>query len=404
MITTTTTTGDYARHCHGCGWGGERLPIDERQQHCTRLGIYWGLCPECGRLVTYHRGSTCRGPIEAGESPEETADRWHAPDILARTDRQVHDRRRSELATWARETCTADDLLAIAGERRLCEGTAACGGQYYESEHARRPIVREAVERMRVRQTRRRDRQIAEQARSAEPGRILRLAAEREQARRAEREARILRRIEPLVRRQIDGLYRTATAGDHTLTVRLGEPRATGESSRGDRYSRRCTWRRTDSHHRITVPERWKERVYDRGLARIGGHFCLDARKVRGRRGQYDVVLAVQEAGFSIGTQRARVLIESELPAAGEDDRVQITLPRVVAHSREGTVVRDDDGRVVQVVVYCPTTGERHHLTVPPRFGRRSFGRGESEADRVHAAIAWTFGLRPEDYRPAVQS
>lgn len=91
---------------------------------------------------------------------------------------------------------------------------------------------------------------------------------------------------------------------------------------------------------------------------------------------------------------------------AGSDDRLQVRSPYAVADAGDrGLIVTDNPfrPRVVQVVVTDATTGLRHHLTVPPRFGKR-LAAGESAADRVLAAIAWTFGLAAAQYAPAVEA
>jgi hypothetical protein len=88
------------------------------------------------------------------------------------------------------------------------------------------------------------------------------------------------------------------------------------------------------------------------------------------------------------------------------------------------------------LIVRDSTTGERHTIRVPPRFGRTSAtlrGMGWRDDDilgspregealhsiqdyrggvpedvathaRIHAAVAWTFGKRPAEYRPDVEA
>ncbi len=220
--------------------------------------------------------------------------------------------------------------------------------------------------------------------------------------RREERAERTRQAVEAAIRPHYDACrYDQATAGEHTFKVWLGEIAATwSESSKGDTYSRRCTWRRTDSAHRLTVPARWRERVERRGLATLGSRLVLDARRVRGQDAVYEMVWVEQGRGFSLDVERGRVLVAHEYAESGGDDMLQIDgVPRVVAYSDEGVVIRSRDGRIVQVVVRDATTGKRHQITVPPKYGR-DLAKGKVEADRVHAAIAWTFGLRPDQYRP----
>ena len=55
------------------------------------------------------------------------------------------------------------------------------------------------------------------------------------------------------------------------------------------------------------------------------------------------------------------------------------------------------------LVLRDATTGERHILRVPPRFGSTrsaTWRRARSAEDLIHAATAWTFGLRPAQYQP----
>jgi len=64
----------------------------------------------------------------------------------------------------------------------------------------------------------------------------------------------------------------------------------------------------------------------------------------------------------------------------------------------------------VYLVVRDATSGERHVMRIPPRFGRytsatyhRYMDRGD-RAGLIRAAVAWTFGLRPEEYHPQVEA
>ena len=74
-----------------------------------------------------------------------------------------------------------------------------------------------------------------------------------------------------------------------------------------------------------------------------------------------------------------------------------------------GVILSDDLARprLVQVVVRDPSTGFRHHLTVPPRFGNphtKTFQNLRTSAARIQAALAWTFGIKPEEYAPALEA
>ena len=55
------------------------------------------------------------------------------------------------------------------------------------------------------------------------------------------------------------------------------------------------------------------------------------------------------------------------------------------------------------LVLRDSTTGERHILRIPPRFGSTrsaTWRRARSAEDLIQAATAWTFGLRPSQYQP----
>jgi len=109
--------------------------------------------------------------------------------------------------------------------------------------------------------------------------------------------------------------------------------------------------------------------------------------------------------------ERIRRILEHVGPP-GEDDRVNLSLARarIRAHVPGlGVILSDDRARtqLAQVVVRDPSTGHRHHLSVPPRFGnpRTKTFRGLRTAEaRIHAAVAWTFGMRPEEYEPALEA
>jgi len=109
--------------------------------------------------------------------------------------------------------------------------------------------------------------------------------------------------------------------------------------------------------------------------------------------------------------ERIRRLLERVGPP-GEDDRVNLSLAwaRIRAHVPGlGVILSDDLARtqMAQVVVRDPSTGFRHHLSVPPRFGNprtKTFRELRTAEARIHAAVAWTFGMRPDEYEPALEA
>jgi hypothetical protein len=111
---------------------------------------------------------------------------------------------------------------------------------------------------------------------------------------------------------------------------------------------------------------------------------------------------------------RARRLqrILDRIGPPGWDDRLNLALhvARVRAHvPRVGAILSDDLARpqVVQVVVRDPSTGLRHHISVPPRFGdpqSKTFQKLGNSVARIQAALAWTFDFKPEEYAPALEA
>jgi len=56
---------------------------------------------------------------------------------------------------------------------------------------------------------------------------------------------------------------------------------------------------------------------------------------------------------------------------------------------------------VVQVVVTDSSTGERHHIQVPPRFGdpnSKTYQKYKARGELARAALAWSFDIPVEDY------
>jgi hypothetical protein len=109
--------------------------------------------------------------------------------------------------------------------------------------------------------------------------------------------------------------------------------------------------------------------------------------------------------------ERLRRFLE-RLGPPGEDDRMNLNLWTARARGYVpalGLILSDDLARtrVVQVVVRDPSTGLRHHISVPPRFGNpqaKTFQRLGNARARIHAAVAWTFGMKPEEYEPTLEA
>ena len=144
-------------------------------------------------------------------------------------------------------------------------------------------------------------------------------------------------------------------------------------------------------------------------------HSFLFLPKASDRDGLYHCWTLTFPARFhwkwTLETDRLLRILE-QLGPPGEDDRVNLAprRSRVRAHVPGlGVIVSDRRPRpqLVQVVVRDPSTGFRHHLSVPPRFGNprsKIYQKlGTSEA-RIRAALAWTFGMKPEEYEPALEA
>lgn len=122
------------------------------------------------------------------------------------------------------------------------------------------------------------------------------------------------------------------------------------------------------------------------------------------------------DADTILGANVTEQRLTRRFGAAGQDDSLRIRRPYCIARAREGWIIADRPDElveayvcgawrrkgepVVQVVVRDPATGRRHHLTVPPKFGVPL--KKESAANRVHAALAWTFGRSPRTYAPTI--
>lgn len=211
---------------------------------------------------------------------------------------------RREAQRTTRSSCDARSLLR--GSLRPLVAQLVADGKAWSSDldhWAPRRVQAEAKAILAPRSQRRADRAAAEAARRGQPGRIAALVPVYA-ARRAEA---LRRRIEPRVLAAYERCdYRVSRVGAHSVSVQLGAPSAHGESSRGEPYSRRCTYRRTDSEHRLVVRPDWVEAVYDQDLEVVDGVLILAAEERA--EGVYDVVYARQARGFTIETARGVVV------------------------------------------------------------------------------------------------
>jgi hypothetical protein len=94
----------------------------------------------------------------------------------------------------------------------------------------------------------------------------------------------------------------------------------------------------------------------------------------------------------------------------GEDDAISIWNPVLVCASDDGAIItnRTVDGTTArvsqaQVCVRCPSTGQQHRIGVPAQFAM-PLRSGETASQRIRAAVAWTFSMNPDEYRPERES
>lgn len=182
-----------------------------------------------------------------------------------------------------------------------------------------------------------------------------------------------------------------------------------------DRYSK--GW------HRSHGPARYRAA----GVRVVGRTVLVDDS--RGRTvGRWELPRArtvVRRSAESVGRQMLAAVSGASLDRIGprgEDDRLTVSEPYRVCRGqdpegRPAILVADRPSQLVgawcagvrsrgrgepavQVVVRDPATSERHHLTVPPEFGR-PLAAGERARDRIRAAVAWTFDLAADAYSPA---
>jgi hypothetical protein len=156
----------------------------------------------------------------------------------------------------------------------------------------------------------------------------------------------------------------------------------------------------------------WGERCRSHGGPGLRHLFLPDPSDGEGMRCCWALVFPRRYRTFrDLRVERLRGILERIGPA-GEDDRVNLNLrtARVRAYVPGFGLIMSDGlarTRAVQVVVRDPSTGFRHHISVPPRFGNprsRTFQKLGTAGARVHAAVAWTFGMRPEEYDPALEA
>lgn len=283
---------------------------------------------------------------------------------------------RSRAAAIVRETCTARSILSSAWGRQL---TACLGHKTWSAdcdEWMPRSVQREIRAILLARAQRRADRKTAEAARVAAPGRIVREAATRKSVRAAQaaarKEASARKRLLAgqtgraalanlihqgtyleQVSAEADGLVRSIVRAVGTIGEQAQSDLS--EMTTGERFSGK-----KGRHHRLSRTT----------VCRVE------------RLADWSAVLLTLRDYESFGSSNW-----------GQGDRGY--------GSRGGSSYR------CYLIVRDTTTGEAHLLRVPPKFGNADtqyFRRFAKAADRIHAAVAWTFGRQPSEYRPQVEA
>jgi hypothetical protein len=267
--------------------------------------------------------------------------------------------------TVSREQCTARELLAVQDARRQISRLGARNYAAALDRYAPRSVQREAKRLLATRAARVADRRVAELARTAEPGCMLgRMAAIRQA--RQKRQA--------------------AAAHKRLLSGRLG--RAALTRLIAERTHHEVVSAGADALVRATIA----------AVGTIGEQAADDLRRMRtdedfsGKRGRHHKLER---------TTVCRIEHRRDWTAA------LITLRDYTSFGshRWGDQYGSRGGSSFRcyLVVRDATRGTAHILRVPPKFGNSDtqfFGRFAGTAERIQAAVAWTFAQRPVDYAP----
>lgn len=165
----------------------------------------------------------------------------------------------------------------------------------------------------------------------------------------------------------------------------------------------------------IHTPASTRRFLAEYAQAEHDGWYAEQERLEREERRLYDAWS--ETADGSEEDRLARALYEAAKKSRQEhsrtqptDDATRIARPYLIADGGDlGMIIADRKhcpGRV-QVAVCDATTGTRHHITVPERFGAvgsEFFRRLRTPENRVRAAIAWTFDLTAEEYHPEIEA
>lgn len=148
-----------------------------------------------------------------------------------------------------------------------------------------------------------------------------------------------------------------------------------------------------------------------RTTARSGSYGNTTAINPFGYARPWAMVFPQRAAALETNIARRITRLIAKRGKQGADDRLQIRRPEYSALAREGFLIADSARRpaLATVVVTDATTGQRHHISVPPRFADPSSKTYQrltawlGERGRVIGALAWSFGVAPEKYLQIAQ-
>ena len=137
--------------------------------------------------------------------------------------------------------------------------------------------------------------------------------------------------------------------------------------------------------------------------ATIGGREIWDRRySQQSAADAYDkLAVRLRELAEAENVEHLRITTREALDdwaPAGDDDRLRFAADvlEVVDADERGVLIRplsvEGETSAAQVVVIDASTGLRHHITVPP------------SCRTVQEGLAWSFGLRPSEYRPTIET
>ena len=228
-----------------------------------------------------------------------------------------------EQAGAARRT-TARELLAYGPAREAITDLIELGQAFNAAttRHGKRHLIAEAKQILTDRAARKNNRRIADNARTVEPGRVLRALAGRIELRRRNKLSRTRDLLDSA--EQSAGFRRASgkwAGGNHTVSaafigdsspagVRLYETvRASGDSTSA--RSSNGKWSGNDSRRRYIVPADWIETVYAAGIAQVDDRLTLSAVVCdpKGAEAAWSVTVAKQSVGFDLKTETGFVVM-----------------------------------------------------------------------------------------------